>query len=215
MIFIGIDPGVSGGIAAIDEIGIPIYTGKLATMTERDVIDALERCAGHTSMARIHAVLERVSASPQMGVVSAFTFGKGYGTLKTALTAARIPFDEVPPATWQKAMSCRTGGDKNISKRRAQQLFPSLTITHAIADALLMAEYCRRIERTRHYGEEEKGRGAEDAPAIQREQGQEERSAEAAGNREARSKEAVPPQGRGGARRTAPAADARRDAARP
>jgi hypothetical protein len=44
-------------------------------------------------------------------------------------------------------MQCLTGGDKNISKRRAQELFPSLKITHAVADALLIAEYGRRLER--------------------------------------------------------------------
>jgi hypothetical protein len=36
-------------------------------------------------------------------------------------------------------------GDKNVTKRRAQQLFPQLKVTHAIADALLIAEYGRRV----------------------------------------------------------------------
>jgi hypothetical protein len=35
-------------------------------------------------------------------------------------------------------------GDKNVTKRKAQELFPSLKITHATADALLIAEYLRR-----------------------------------------------------------------------
>ncbi len=37
-----------------------------------------------------------------------------------------------------------TKGDKNVSKRRAQELFPALKVTHAIADALLIAEFARR-----------------------------------------------------------------------
>lgn len=57
-----------------------------------------------------------------------------------------IPFDEVAPVKWQTAMQCRTGGDKNISKRRASELFPGVRLTHAIADALLLAEYARRLE---------------------------------------------------------------------
>ncbi len=44
---------------------------------------------------------------------------------------------------WQKEMGCLTKGDKNVTKRRAQELFPTLKITHAIADALLIAEYGR------------------------------------------------------------------------
>jgi hypothetical protein len=61
-----------------------------------------------------------------------------------ALTAAGIPFERVTPQKWQKAMGCMTKGDKNVSKRRAQELFPQLKITHAIADALLIAEYGRK-----------------------------------------------------------------------
>lgn len=44
-------------------------------------------------------------------------------------------------------MGCLTNGDKNITKQRAQQLFPSAKVTHKIADALLLAEYCRRVHR--------------------------------------------------------------------
>jgi hypothetical protein len=42
-------------------------------------------------------------------------------------------------------MRCLTKGDKNVSKARAQELFPALKITHATADALLIAEYGRRL----------------------------------------------------------------------
>jgi hypothetical protein len=38
-----------------------------------------------------------------------------------------------------------TKGDKNITKRKAQELFPEIKITHAIADSLLIAEYGRRL----------------------------------------------------------------------
>ena len=33
--------------------------------------------------------------------------------------------------------------DKNVTKNRAQQLWPTIKVTHAIADALLLGEYCR------------------------------------------------------------------------
>lgn len=138
MITIGIDPGLSGGIAWI-------HDGKAAAEkmpeTERDLLDLL------TGIARegpCFAVIEQVASSPQMGVVSAFTFGVGYGRLQMALTAAGIPYDRIRPMKWQTAMQCRTKGDKNVSKRRAQELFPAMKCTHAISDALLMAEYARR-----------------------------------------------------------------------
>ena len=92
------------------------------------------------------AYIEKVGATPQMGVVSAFTFGRSYGWLLGVLDALRIPYEFVTPQKWQKAMGCLTGGDKNVSKAAAQRLWPSLKITHANADALLIAEYGRRLE---------------------------------------------------------------------
>jgi hypothetical protein len=58
-----------------------------------------------------------------------------------ALTAAAIPFTRVRPQVWQKELGCLTKGDKNISKRKAQELFPSMKVTHATADSLLIATY--------------------------------------------------------------------------
>lgn len=141
MIYLGLDPGASGGIAMLDDDGVVVAAFAMP-LTERDILDELLPLEG-----KARAVLERVSSSPQMGVVSAFTFGRGYGGLLMALTAARIPFSQVVPAKWQAALQCRSGGDKNITKRRAQQLWPGRKITHAIADALLLAEYCRLLER--------------------------------------------------------------------
>lgn len=153
MIFLGIDPGKSGGIAALKASGEVLKTAKMP-VTESDLLGFFE-WATHVDngydlvIEPARAVLELVRATPQMGVVSAFTFGKGYGAIRMALASAGIPFDEVTPPVWQRVMQCRTHGDKNISKRRAQELFPTLTITHALADALLLAEYARRMEQTR------------------------------------------------------------------
>jgi crossover junction endodeoxyribonuclease RuvC len=141
MMFLGIDPGVSGGLAFLDERGGVLKTYKMPE-SEKDLLDIFE--AANLGLHQVVACLERVSSSPQMGVVSAFTFGRGYGVLTMGLTAARIPFEFVGPKKWQAFHGCLTGGDKNVSKRRAQQLFPHISVTHATADALLLAEYCRR-----------------------------------------------------------------------
>lgn len=138
-LYIGIDPGLSGGVAFIPASGEP-WAHKMPE-TDRDLIDLL-RDATRDTEAR--AMLEFVSSSPQMGVKSAFTFGEGYGRLQMALTALGVPYERVRPQAWQKAMGCMTRGDKNVSKRRAQELFPTLKVTHAIADALLIAEFARR-----------------------------------------------------------------------
>lgn len=140
--FVGIDPGKSGGIAFLDAKGTVLGTYKLdpKTNTEHDVAQFLSSC----KLVGTYAVLERVRSSPQQGVVSAFTFGSSYGFLRGLLTGLGIPYEEVLPARWQKTMGCMSKGDKNVTKAAAQRLFPSQKIIHATADAILLAEYCRR-----------------------------------------------------------------------
>ena len=132
---IGIDPGTNGGIAWITD-GKPCVEKMPDTL--QDLWELLRDIASEWDC---HAYIEQVHSSPQMGVKSAFTFGNGFGHLEMALTAAGIPFTRIRPQVWQKELGCLTKGDKNVTKRKAQELFPSLKITHATADALLIATY--------------------------------------------------------------------------
>jgi len=93
-----------------------------------------------------------VNAMPGQGVTSMFSFGRSYGFLRGCLVALGIPFDDVTPGKWQKALGLtRANKDESITskknrhKQRAQQLFPHLKITHAIADATLLCEFGRRL----------------------------------------------------------------------
>lgn len=143
--FYGIDVGERGGIAIVDESGAVVCAVAMPA-TDADILAAIDN---HLVIPRPpktdrRAMLERVRSSPQMGVVSAFTFGGNYRACRMALTAAMIAFDEVRPNVWQRHMDCLSGGDKRVTRGRAQQLFPGREITHATADALLLAEYCRR-----------------------------------------------------------------------
>ena len=144
MTHIGIDPGVNGGIAWISWISC----GKpCAEKMPSTLLDLWELVQDISSFGPCKAYIEQVHSSPQMGVKSAFTFGNGFGHLEMALTAAGIPFERVRPQAWQKALGCLTKGEKNVTKAKAQEMFPGIKITHAIADALLIAEYCRRTNK--------------------------------------------------------------------
>ena len=143
---IGIDPGKHGGIAWMTD-GKPCVEKMPDTLQDLwDLIVSISLNA-ETGGTGIHAYLEQVSSSPGMGVVSAFTFGNGFGHLEMALTAASISFERIRPQVWQKAMGCMTKGDKNVSKRKAQELFPQIKVTHATADALLIAQYGHTKDR--------------------------------------------------------------------
>jgi len=142
MTTIGIDPGKSGGIAWITD-GKPCVEKMPGSL--RDLWDLICDITNHPRSTvdgrKYKAYIEQVHSSPQMGVKSAFTFGNGFGHLEMALTAAGIPFERVRPQKWQQVMGCLTKGDKNVSKRKAQELFPSMKVTHSTADALLIAAY--------------------------------------------------------------------------
>jgi len=141
MTIIGIDVGKNGAIAWITD-GSPCVEKMPETLQDLwELIDLI----GPSRYSSPKAYIEQVHSSPQMGVKSAFTFGQGFGHLEMALTAAGIPFERVSPQKWQKALGCSTGGDKNVSKRKAQELFPAMKCTHATSDALLIAEYGRRV----------------------------------------------------------------------
>jgi crossover junction endodeoxyribonuclease RuvC len=143
-ITIGIDVGANGAIAWIDERGKSCVEKMPDTLQDLwELVVSISLNAG-TGGLGVRAYLEAVSSSPQMGVVSSFSFGRGYGNLEMALTAAGIPFERVRPQVWQKAMGCMTKGNKNISKQKAQELFPDKKVIHATADALLIALYGTR-----------------------------------------------------------------------
>jgi Holliday junction resolvasome RuvABC endonuclease subunit len=138
--WLGVDPGGSGAIAAVFQQGHPIWI-KLDN-TDGDVSDWLHDLASEYRI--VGAVLERVGSMPGQGVSSSFKFGASSGFCRGLLVAHRIAFRLVGPVQWQNAMTCRTKGDKNVTKTMAQRIWPSIKITHGNADALLIAEFCRR-----------------------------------------------------------------------
>ena len=145
--YLGVDPGTSGAMALVDGDGKLVDVIKLKE-TQHDVWDWLDPHHRKLYETQIDfAVLEKVHSMPKQGVASSFKFGASYGFCQGVLVAARIRFELVTPQKWQHAMGCRTGGDKNITKSRAQALFPNKKITHAIADALLLADFARRMRK--------------------------------------------------------------------
>ena len=140
MCWIGCDPGVSGAVACVFESGRIAWQGNDVTYHDmaawiRDLV------ANHYCF----AIVENVHSMPKQGVASSFNFGKSFGVLIGLLTALDVPHEFVTPQAWQAVLKCRSGGDKNVTKAAAQRLWPSMKITHRCADALLLAEFCRRV----------------------------------------------------------------------
>lgn len=111
------------------------------------LVEIIEKIMG---MGTVVACLEPAVVMPGEGAVGAATFGRGVGILEGILAAKRIPYTVVPAQRWKKVLLADLPRDKNSSRLRAGQLFPECasilkTISsHNRADALLIAEYCRR-----------------------------------------------------------------------
>lgn len=145
--FIGVDPGCDGAATVIDENG-DASTFCFGKATESDLISFFIDCKRGAK--QCFAVVESVHSMPKQGVASTFKFGRAYGFVRGAIMAACIPFDEATPQAWQRELKCMTKGDKNVSKARAQQLFPGLKVTNKTGDSVCIAEFARRQWYQRH-----------------------------------------------------------------
>lgn len=149
---LGIDPGASGGVAVL-------YDGVAEAIKMPRTREGI--CAIIEDYAPNAVFLEKVGGyrkgNPTPGSMM-FNFGRGVGWWEMALTALGFPFEEIPPATWQKALeisfrNSQAGESKEQFKRRllsrAREEFPELKVTHYTADALLIALYGKRkLEKT-------------------------------------------------------------------
>lgn len=145
-LFIGIDPGKSGGIAYIDtEQG---FAGS-EPYSDKALID-LCSLASREGQA-VMCCLEKVGAMPGQGVVSMFNFGQSVGYIKGVLESFRIPYQEITPQKWKREFGLTS--DKAKSAEVCRKLFPDIELLatprckkphDGMAEALLMAEYARR-----------------------------------------------------------------------
>lgn len=142
----GVDPGVRGGLAVLKPDGTLAHVSAFRPdMTRKELGVELRTAFGH-----LHTHLSRVCFIEKVGYIrgdggqGAFTFGRVTGMLEMGAEMLNLDVQEVYPMTWQAKMECLSGGDKNVTKRRAAKLWPMIKWTHATADAALIAEYGRR-----------------------------------------------------------------------
>lgn len=139
----GIDPGLVGAIAVmdsddkrlVDSCSMPIIEREVDTGTLLDIL---------TDWHVTHVFMEKAQAMPRQGVVSMFNYGLSYGMIRGALSAAKIPYTLVHPATWKRVMCKDMKRTKESSLVRVKQLYPELRLKsyeHDIADAILIAVY--------------------------------------------------------------------------
>lgn len=154
-VFIGIDPGASGGLAIIGHYcgGINGADATAMPQTHRGAWDWLRTTTAAPKLLAFAAIESNTGYVGGEGNPGSamFKFGKSHGLLEMALIAAGIPYEQITPNVWQRKLGIppkkrdeKKSAFKNRLKARAEELFPNVKVTLATADALLIAEYCRR-----------------------------------------------------------------------
>lgn len=156
-LIIGIDPGMSGGIAVLDGNGCIVSVVKMPqTMMDlynhlREIIDSMRG----GDPCRVICYMEKVGMGmPGQSSKATATFARHCGHLEMALLSLGIPTVEVTPQRWMKSLGMGSSKNstktewKNKLKGAAQQLFPELgkKITLNTSDALLIAVYGKKQE---------------------------------------------------------------------
>jgi hypothetical protein len=138
---LGIDPGITGGLAFLFPTG-ELEVGDIPVVAGEVDVDTLVRQVRAFSPAL--AVIERANAMPKQGVSSTFKYGVAYGALRTVVALCNIPYHLVTPAKWKSHF--RLDADKEQSRALAIQFWPgcgyfSRKKDHGRAEAALIARY--------------------------------------------------------------------------
>lgn len=147
--YIGIDSGSKGYVAVI--YNNVVETFRLPYLADTLDISALDEFLIFIHDEEIHCILEKVQVMGSlMGRTSIFSMARNYGRLTAFLELRKIPYQEISPLQWKKQMGLSS--DKQESILLARKLFPNIKLrsdrakkdNDNIAEALLLAEYCRR-----------------------------------------------------------------------
>jgi hypothetical protein len=138
---LGVDPGITGGLAFLFPTG-EVEVGDIPVVAGEVDVDTLVRQVRAFSPAL--AVIERANAMPKQGVSSTFKYGVAYGALRTVVALCNIPYRLVTPGKWKNHFGLDS--DKEKSRALAIQFWPgcgffSRKKDHGRAEAALIARY--------------------------------------------------------------------------
>ena len=144
--YVGIDPGKSGGIMVIDEMGEA--TAYKCPEKVLDMSILFKLIVGHTAPDNVELLMERVWARPGNAVRAAFTYGVNYGQWLGIAASHEIKMYTTLPNAWIKWVGCPKA--LSVKKRKhwlrdkAKELYPELKkVTLATADAILITHYAK------------------------------------------------------------------------
>ena len=153
MKIIGIDPGLSGAIAILENnkvlniFEIPVMSEGKKNKRQLNSAQLVKLLNDNVSKnEEVSVVVEQVNAMPGQGVTSMFNFGQTFGAIKGICAALELPIFFVRPSKWKKHFEL-INSSKDSSRTKAIEMYPKLS--HQLSkkkdvnksDAILIARF--------------------------------------------------------------------------
>ena len=153
MKIIGIDPGLSGAVAVMqDKKVMNIYDMPVMAEGKKNKRQLNSSQLVNIIKENIHedeetiVVVEQVNAMPGQGVTSMFNFGQTFGAIKGVCAALKLPIFFVRPSKWKKHFEL-INSSKDASRTKVIEMYPTLSSQLAKkrdvnkSDAVLIAKF--------------------------------------------------------------------------
>lgn len=166
MIYMGIDPGLDGGIAFLDPSGNdPLLLFKTPTIAAKDYdVQGMKETLRYFKREYLFCTIEQQIALPGQGLTSTLQTGKGFGIWLGLLAGMEISHQVVTAKQWQNRLFSGTSPKLDTKARSeiiAKRLFPTADFRKSdrarvandgLTDAACIAEYGHRTHRAPDVG---------------------------------------------------------------
>ena len=143
MRIIGIDPGLSGAIAILEDnkvielFDMPVMSDGKKNKRQLNSAHLVKLIRDNIKDSKdVSMVVEQVNAMPGQGVTSMFNFGQTFGAIKGICATLGLPIFFVRPAKWKKHFEL-INSSKDASRTKAIEMYPQ------ISDKLAKKKRCK------------------------------------------------------------------------
>ncbi len=133
MKIIGIDPGLSGAIAILQDkkvlkiFDMPVMSDGKKNKKQLNSAYLVNLIKENTdSNEEVAVVVEQVNAMPGQGVTSMFNFGQTFGAIKGICAALNLSIFFVRPSKWKKHFEL-INSSKDSSRTKVIEMYPSIS----------------------------------------------------------------------------------------
>ena len=133
MKIVGIDPGLSGAIAILENnkvlsiFDMPVMSEGKKNKRQLNSAQLVKLLKDNIlKNEEISVVVEQVNAMPGQGVTSMFNFGQTFGAIKGICAALQLPIFFVRPSKWKKHFEL-INSSKDSSRTKAIEMYPKLS----------------------------------------------------------------------------------------